>query len=125
MAYEHHILPFSFPANADLSANQFRAVSLNTSGKLVLANATTTVIGILQDTPVADEAGNVCILGISNAVTDGSTTAIAVGDPLSSDANGKLIKNTTDNAPTAATALEASTTDGAIISVLVQPARRY
>jgi hypothetical protein len=125
MAFEHVILPFSWPAGADLSGKQYYAVQLTTSETVTLADATVRVLGILQNDPASGDAASVALAGISRAVTDGSGTAIAAMDALAPDANGKLVKTTTDNDETVATALQASTTDGAIIAVLVHPLRRY
>lgn len=124
MAYEHNILPFSWSAGADLSAKQYYAVQLTTTETITVADATVRCIGILQNDPTSGQAASVCLLGISKAVTDG-TTAIAAMDALAPDANGKLVKTTTDNDETVAVALAPSTADGTIIPVLVLPLRRY
>lgn len=125
MAYEHPILPFSWPAGADLSAKQYLAVQLTTSGTVTVADATVRVAGILQNDPLSGEPASICMLGISKAVTDGNAGAIAYMDSLAPDANGKLVKTTTDNDEVVAVALGASTADGTIISVFVLPLRRY
>lgn len=127
MAYEQltGAITHSWPAGADLSAKQYYAVQLTTSETITLADATVRVVGVLQDAPTSGVAGNVTLCGISRAVTDGNAGAIAVMDTLAPDANGKLVKTTTDNDEAVAVALQASTTDGAIIAVFVLPLRRY
>lgn len=126
MAYEQTpAVSQSWAAGADLSAKQFYAVQLTTSETITLADATVRAVGILQDTPASGQAGMVTLIGISRAVTDGNAGAIACMDTLAPDANGKLVKTTTDNDEVCAVALQASTTDGAIIAVLVLPLRRY
>lgn len=125
MAYEHNILPFSWPAGADLSAKQYYAVQLTTTETVTMADATVRTLGILQNEPLSGEAASVCLLGISRAITDGNAGAIAAMDALASDANGKLVKTTTDNDEVVAVALQPSTTDGAIIAVFVLPLQRY
>lgn len=127
MAYGNDTLGIntSWPAGADLSSKQFYAVQLTTSATITLADATVRTIGVLQDTPASGQAGSVCVLGITRAITDGNAGAIACMDTLASDANGKLVKTTTDNDEVVAIALEPSTADGTIIAVLVLPARRY
>jgi hypothetical protein len=113
-------------AAADLSAKQFYAVKQTTSTALNLCSAVTDRgLGILQDKPKSGEAGKVRRLGISKAITDGSGTAISVGDQLGPNASGKLVKVTTADRPVLAEALEASSTDGAIISVLMKPDSVY
>lgn len=127
MAYEQltGAITHSWPAGASLTTKQYYAVQLTTSLTITLADATVRAVGILQDTPASGAAGNVMICGISRAVTDGNAGAIAAMDTLAPDANGKLVKTTTDNDEVVAVALEPSTTDGAIIAVFVQPLRRY
>lgn len=125
MAYEHTILPFSWPAGADLSTKQYYALQLTTSETVTLADATVRTIGVLQNKPLSGEAASVCLLGISKAITDGNAGAIACMDSLAPDANGKLVKTTADNDETVAVALAPSTADGTIIPVFVLPLRRY
>lgn len=125
MAYFHTILPFSWPAGADLSAKQYYALQLTTTETVTLADATVRAVGILQNDPASGEAASVCLLGISKAVTDGNAAAIACMDSLAPDANGKLVKTTTDNDEAVAVALAPSTADGTIIPVFVFPLRRY
>lgn len=125
MAYEHTILPFSWPAGADLSAKQYYAMQLTTSETITTADATVRCVGILQNDPLSGEAASICMLGISKAVTDGNAGAIACMDALAPDAAGKLVKTTTDNDEVVAIALAPSTADGTIISVFVLPLRRY
>jgi len=114
-------------ASADLSAKQYFAVKLHTvEGQIALGAAVTDeVYGILQDKPKSGEAGRVRVHGISKGVSKGDGTAIAIGDHLNTDANGKLVKAHTADRPNCAIALEASTTDGKIISVLLTPGSRY
>lgn len=118
-------ISFSWAAGADLSAKQWYAVQLTTSETITAADATVRSIGILQNAPTATQVASVMLMGISRAVTDGSGTAIACMDTLAPDANGKLVKTTTDNDEAVAIALEPSTADGKIIAVFVLPARRY
>lgn len=128
MAYENSIgaIDWSWVTGADLSAKQFYAVQLTTSQTITLADATVRTLGVLQDTPPSSGAtGTVRVQGISRAVSDGNAGAIACMDALASDANGKLVKTTTDNDEIVAIALEPSTADGTIIAVLLQPLRRY
>lgn len=81
-------------AGADLSAQQYRAVKVNTSGLAVLANATDlNQIGILQDKPAAGQAGSVRTEGVTKARA--GTGPINAGDRVTSDANGSLIVATT------------------------------
>lgn len=125
MAYEHNILPFSWPAGTDLSAKQYLAMQLTTSETITVADATVRCIGILQNDPTSGQAASICMLGISKAVTDGNAGAIACMDTLAPDANGKLVKTTSDNDEAVAVALAPSVADGTIIPVFVLALRRY
>lgn len=79
----------SRPANADLSAKQYRFMNVNSSGKLILATAGGRVVGVLQNDPdAADEPGSLQIAGVSMVMAGGSVTA---GDAVASDANGEAV----------------------------------
>lgn len=76
-------------AAADLSAKQFYAVKLASTGKYALCDtAGERVSGILQNKPVADEAATVAVAGVTKALAGG---VIAAGDLVSTDANGKVV----------------------------------
>jgi hypothetical protein len=80
-------------AGADLSAQQYRAVKINSSGLAIMANATDlNQIGILQDKPASGQVGTVRTEGITKARAGAAVTA---GDRVTSDANGSLIVATT------------------------------
>lgn len=127
MAYENAIqgLLWSWVAGADLSTKQYHAVQLTTTETITLADAAVRTIGILQDNPTSGRVGSVMLSGISRGISDGSGTAIVVGDALAPNASGILVKTTADNDEMIGTALEPSTVANKIIAVLLQPARRY
>lgn len=78
----------SLVAAADLSAAQFRAVKVNSSGQVALAAAGEFAIGILQNKPTAGQTATVVTVGpVSKAVAGGSITAGAL---VAADASGKL-----------------------------------
>lgn len=128
MAYDTPVLVKSFPVAADLSALQFRAVTLTTAGLLTTAATTATlVLGVLQNKPdnSVETMGEVMLEGISKLVCDG-TTDIAIGDALTPTTGGVGITTTTDNANLIGRALEAHAADAnAIISVLLKAGTRY
>src|SRR5690242_9339371 len=69
-------------ATSSLATAQFKAVKQDTSnpGQMVLATGVTDHgIGILQDTPGAGQSGNVCVLGVTKFLAQGT---IHVGDML-------------------------------------------
>lgn len=109
----------SYNAVPDLSLKQYFAVKLtSTENDIVLAGAGEG-IGILQNKPEADQGAEVRHHGISRHVVDGNATNIAIGDLITSDANGKGVVADTIDDLAYGTALEASTVDGDVISVLM------
>lgn len=93
MATENAMKCVTYPASADLSAAQYRFVTLNTSGQLVVAGDGARAIGVLQDKPDAQgRAGQVCIGG-ETKVRFGA--AAEEGVALSSDASGDAVTATT------------------------------
>lgn len=76
--FMENIQTISLPAGADLSAKQYHAVIVNSSGQVViapLAGTSASVVGILQNTPVSGEAATVAISGVSKVVASGTVTA--------------------------------------------------
>ena len=85
MSYEEALKCISIPASADLSAHQFKIVQQTTTGA-ALAVATGDVVGVLQNKPGAlGRACEVAVGGISKVLC---RTTLAVGDLVTSDANG-------------------------------------
>ncbi len=119
MAYNKLVLTDTFEAGADLSAAQYHAVAL-LDGTVVLADADSVPIGILQNAPGSGGEALVQMMGISPAVVDAQSTNIAAGDLLAVNANGHLVK-ASYGAKVIGIALEAASANGAIINVLVCP----
>ena len=91
MANEAILQEISIPAGADLSANQFFAVKINSSGVIVLAGAGEQAF-ILQNKPNStgrEPTANIAVGGQSKALLGGTVVA---GDFVASNASGKLIK---------------------------------
>ena len=109
----------TFEAFADLSGDQYKAVDFASTGQVGLGG---TGFGILQNKPVGGGAGapaaaRVRVHGISRHVVNGSGTPIAIGSPLRASSGVGIVATTGNLAY--ATALQASTTNGDIISVLL------
>lgn len=117
MAYEESAVIVTLPANGDLSANQFKFVKLNSSGRLVACGAGEPAVGVLQDDPrAAGRAAMVAIGGIVKAKAEGT---VAAGADVASDADGGIIAATTGQI-----VLGTAVTGGAsgeIISILFNP----
>lgn len=109
----------SYNSVPDLSTKQYFAVKLtSTENDIVLADAGVG-IGILQNKPEAGQGAEVRHHGISRNVVDGNATNISIGDPITSDANGKGVVADTIGDLAYGIALEASSADGDVISVLM------
>ncbi|WP_407540235.1 DUF2190 family protein [Deinococcus radiomollis] len=104
MIYEKIIQEDTFPVapGADLSAAQFKLVSLNASSQLVLANVTSPILFPVLDNqrpfygpgtpPTPSQISlSVVLVGVAKVKTGG---VIAAGDPITSDANGLAVKQT-------------------------------
>lgn len=122
MATEIDVFSDSFKAENDLSAGQYKCVELSAEDQVDICDgATDFVLGVLQNKPLAGEAAEVRIHGITKAVSDG-TTPIAVGDILGVDTSGRVVKLTAAaGAKSLGRALQASSAAGTIISVLLTP----
>lgn len=93
MSYAFEAPLFCVPglnASADLSASQFRAVTVNSSSQVALAGTQgTVVVGILQNKPTAaGQAAQVMALGVSKVVA-GAT--VAAGALVECDSTGRAI----------------------------------
>lgn len=119
MPMEKEVWDESYPANGDLSTKQWYGVELLSTGRVDVANAATDrAIGILQTKPaLLGRAARIRHIGVSNAVSDGSGANIAIGDPVTVSATGKIVKNTTADRPLLGYALDASVADGTVIRV--------
>lgn len=108
-------------AAADLSAKQRFIVELDSAAKVNVADAAGDIpFGILLNKPKSGEAALVyptSAPGLLRVVADGSGTAIVIGDLLGTDANGRAIKKTADNAHIIGMALEATSASGTQILV--------
>ena len=108
----------SFKAGADLRTKQFYCVELTAENTIGLCNAAADLcIGILMTKPNTGEPGRVALEGRIPAVSDGSGTAIAVGDWVGPNTSGKVVKKATAAYATIGIALQASSTDGAVIDI--------
>lgn len=120
MAEKMVVWESTFRAGADLRTHQWKPQKMtaaNTSG--LPTAATDRCIGILQNKPNTGEAAAVLIMGRSPVVSDGSGTAIAVGDLIGPNASGVMVKKATADFNVLGMAVEASTTNGAVISALI------
>ena len=89
MATQSPLLPISVFAGADLSAQQYRCVKLNTStGKAVVAGAGEAILGVLQQPRVADQEVTVEVAGTTKVVAGNTVTP---GIQLEVGTDGRVI----------------------------------
>lgn len=119
MANYVNVLSITEKADADLSAKQYFLVAKSATG-VGLAGANARVLGPLMDKPAAAAFGAVQVSGIAKVKAG---AAIAAGDYLKSDANGKAVPAAAEAAGVLVEifgiALEAATADLDVISVLL------
>lgn len=122
MTYGPSIFDHSFKAGADLRTKQYYFVEYTAVDTVNVCNAAADrVMGVLLNEPNNNEAAAVRILGIASVISDGSGTAIAAGDYVGANCSGKAVKKATADYSVAGMALDASTTDGKVIRVLLYP----
>jgi hypothetical protein len=118
MAFDNSVQNITLPAAADLSAQQYRCMTVNASGQAAVANATALVVGILQNDPgAAGQPATVAYAGASKAVAGASITA---GARVTADANGAVIPAAAAGDPVLGVALS-NAASGDIIPVLINP----
>jgi len=118
MATAIELLSLNLKANSDLSTKQFFCVKQTAADVVDICSAATDrTLGVLQNAPKANQAAEVATDGVCKAVSDGSGTSIAAGDPLAVDANGRVVKNATADRLGVGVAMDASTAQGTVIRV--------
>lgn len=107
-------------AASDLSAAQYKAVKLTSSGIAVTAagDGSKSALGILVNTPLQGDPCEIVTTGVVEAVAG---AAITIGVAIVADAAGKVIAGTTPDANGVTwVALEAATGDNDLITILVR-----
>lgn len=118
MATAIEVLSVNMKANADLSAKQFFIVKQTAADTVDLCSAVTDrPFGVLGNAPKSGVAAQVITDGVAKVTTDGSGTAIAVGDQIGTSAAGIGVKCTTADRPLLGEAMDASSALGTIIRV--------
>lgn len=120
MAVERPLFEVSKPAGADLSTHQYKAITVNSSGQMILATALGQRIdGILQDKPDAAGVGGTYMKAGICIVEAGA--AFSIGDELTSAADGQLVERTSDEQYYAGTAMEAAAAAGDQVTAILWP----
>ena len=87
-AYETPCFLYSLIAGADLSAKQFFAVTVDSSGNAVVAGVGTVIAGVLQNKPVSGGECQIMQLGITKMVAGGALATAGVN--VGVDASGQV-----------------------------------
>ena len=117
-----------FSAAADLSTFQYVAVRASASNRVNLASevagvagASKMAIGILQNKPKTGEAAQISVLGLTKWVAGGTATVNAL---VTYNSSGRCIDAVSGDI-VMGRALEGTTVDGAVITVLQLPPVRW
>ena len=116
MATQEALISVTLPAGADLRTHQFKFVSVDSNGAVVLTGNNALAQGVLQNAPNTGEAATVAISGIVKVKCDGVVTR---GGAVGSAANG-LAKNAATASSRLGIAL-ATGAENAVIPVLFHP----
>jgi len=120
MAYSESTTIITLPASADLSANQYRFVTVDTSGQVELTAADGNAVGILQNTPDAQgRAASVLISGVSKLACAGTGSGTRAGWNIGSGANGLGVEK--GSGPTLGICVETATNVNEIATVVFSP----
>src|SRR5688572_15695482 len=118
MAMQNPTDGLTLEAGADLSTKQHYLAKLDAAGKAVLAAAgTDKIVGSVQEPNTSGRPVTVNTGGVIKVVAGG---AVAIGDDVTSDANGKAIATVTAGNRTIGIALAAAVLND-VFEVLVRP----
>ncbi len=109
---------FDVPAAADLSAKQYRFITIDSSGNAAVSSRGQLSAGVLQNAPAAaNRAAQIRPGGITKVVFGGTVTA---GQALVSDANGAAVNASSADNNFMGVAV-VSGANGDIGAMLIQP----
>lgn len=120
MAYEIPGFKLTLEAGADLSAAQYKFVTLNGSGQVVVCSAVTdNPIGILQDKPAAaGRAAEIMVSGVSKVDSDAALTVNSMVGPSADGQAAAYVHGTDTTKYIVGRVLEASSGAGVKATIL-------
>jgi len=118
MAYSENMIAISLVAGEDLSSSQYYFVSVNTSGQAVLTGDDGNPVGVVQNKPESGQVATVCIYGVTKLYI-GTESGLGAGYNVGCDSNSAGKVSDTGSFRMGV-ALEDPTSDGDIVSVLLQ-----
>jgi len=92
-AYELGLKTATFIANAELEDEQYYAVKMNSSEKVILASTGDKMLGVLQDAP--DAANRTCLVAFGGITKAIGGDAIDAGDKVEVTSAGKFVTRST------------------------------
>ena len=105
-------------ASADLSASQFRFMSVDSSGQLAATGDGAAADGVLQDKPAA--AGRAGLLQIGGRTKVEAGAAVTNGAQVASDSVGRVVPAASGDV-ILGRALNAASAAGEVIAIIFQP----
>jgi predicted RecA/RadA family phage recombinase len=118
MAFSENLQTITLTAASDLSSKQFYFVAVDTDGKAALTGDDGNPIGVLQNKPEAGEAATIAIAGVTKLYI-GTESGLGAGYNVGCDSNSAGKVSDTGSFRMGV-ALEDPTSDGDIVSVLLQ-----
>ena len=118
MAFSENMQTISLVAASDLSGKQYYFVAVDTDGKAALTGDDGNPIGVLQNKPEAGEAATIAIAGVTKLYI-GTESGLGAGYNVGCDSNSAGKVSDTGSFRMGV-ALEDPTSDGDIVSVLLQ-----
>lgn len=119
MAYEIPGQLITVPASTDLSASQYRFVTVNGSGQAALPANGASIAGVLQNKPtVGGQAATIMINGVSKVKAAGST--VAAGDIVSASSVGFAVALSAGDYAVGRVLAGSSGSTGRVLTVLLQ-----
>lgn len=118
MSHHESLKCVSMEAGQDLSAHQYRFVTVASDGQIDPTGAGLRAEGVLQDTPAA--AGTAALVAVGGITKVVASAAITVGADVAAAANGKAAAATADD-EVLGVAMETAAADGDVIAVLFMP----
>jgi hypothetical protein len=109
----------SIEAAADLSALQYRAVKMSSTGLTPCTVAGEKIAGVSQNKPITGQVVDLAVVGVTKFVAG---AAVARGALVMTDTAGRVITSATAGSTIIGWALEAAGAAGDIITVLLNPA---
>lgn len=119
MAYEIPGQMVTLAASTDMSALQFRFVTVGSDGRAAKPSAGASVMGVLQNKPTEDQAASIMIGGISKIQATAST--LAEGDLCATSTAGEAIPLSAGHYAVGRIVDGSSGGAGRVLSVQIQP----